>query len=123
MTEEMQELGRRAGAAKSWRWMEGMRWVEWQPGHPYHLNTGRLDYIPGESGMEDYEIPDLSDPATVGCLLALVREAWGEPVAVWYPKSTETCCVGVGRMPVASGRFWQRRTYAASLVAALEAAP
>ena len=23
--------------------------------------------------------PDLSDPATLGCLLALVREAWGEP--------------------------------------------
>ena len=24
-------------------------------------------------------VPDLRDPATLGCLLALVREAWGDP--------------------------------------------
>ena len=24
-------------------------------------------------------LPDLTDPATLGCLLALVREAWGNP--------------------------------------------
>jgi hypothetical protein len=26
-------------------------------------------------------VPDLTDPATLGCLLALVREAWGDPAA------------------------------------------
>ena len=31
------------------------------------------------------ELPDLTDPATLGCLLALVREAWGDPYL---------CCVG-----------------------------
>lgn len=29
--------------------------------------------------VNDTSIPDLSDPATLGCLLVLVREAWGEP--------------------------------------------
>jgi hypothetical protein len=28
--------------------------------------------------VEDF-VPDLTDPATLGCLLALVREAWRDP--------------------------------------------
>ena len=82
----------------------------------------KVDRCQRDGQMMVGRLPDLTDPATLGCLLALVREAWGKPVAVWYPKSTETCCVGVGRMPIAQGRFWQRPSKVAALVAALEAA-
>ena len=120
----MKKLAKRAVACKHWRWMPGMlngrdgsrhmgglQWA-WQDPYRHHA-----------LGIEIDDWPDLSDDGTLGCLRALVREAWGKPVAVWWPKNTETCCVGVGRMPIASGRCWQRRTEAEALLAALEAAP
>jgi hypothetical protein len=65
------------------------------------------------------ELPDLNDPATVGCLLALVREAWGDPRA--YVRAgygwewiTDYC---VEELPPGG------ETEAEALVAALEAAP
>lgn len=81
MTDDMIKLGKRAVACKGWRWMRGMNtttddtfiafsdcdeayWLA----HPD--DPCEVDPI---AGM----IPDLSDPATLGCLLALVREAWG----------------------------------------------
>ena len=68
--------------------------------------------------------PDLSDPATLGCLLALVEEAWECPAdfsfegAYWLDAHTKE-------------RVWLRanvdafeaKTRAEALVAALEAAP
>ena len=67
-------------------------------------------------------LPDLTDPATVGCLLALVREAWGAP------------CLYVGLLPARWGVWTSQNlplhecvgkglTEAEALVAALEAAP
>ena len=42
--------------------------------HPDSLNPIRVDFAP------DMIIDlDTRDPATVGCLLALVRHAWGDP--------------------------------------------
>ena len=100
----LEELGRRAVACKHWRWMEGMQ-VE-----PLRFRVVWLteDMI-GESDQTSYFwknvpdiYPDLSDPATLGCLLALVREAWKGNVAPVYPDSDEALT---------------------NLVAALEAAP
>jgi hypothetical protein len=60
-------------------------------------------------------LPDLTDLATLGCLLALVRVAWGDPSlhisrgrSGWHPN-----CAGLGRYA----------TEAEALVAALESAP
>jgi hypothetical protein len=76
----LEDLGRRAVACKHWRWMDGMVTF----------------------GFVGEDVPDLSDPATLGCLLALVREAWKGNVAPVYPDSDEALT---------------------KLVAALEAAP
>ena len=79
-----EDLGRRAVACEGWRWMPGMlarRWVELAAG--LCLNRLRL----GESWNGRHEVetsawPDFRDPATVGCLLALVREKRGVPSLV-----------------------------------------
>ena len=78
MTEEQIALARRAVACKRWRWMPGMRAV------------GRNNFPAAWFRVEKFNrrfpddwtaaLPDLQDPATLGCLLALVREAWGNPL-------------------------------------------
>lgn len=74
------DLGRRAVACKHWRWMPGMlvggRVIDgacphqWANGNPWRQERNNIIILPDE-------LPDLSDPATLGCLLHLVREAWG----------------------------------------------
>jgi len=34
--------------------------------------------VPGEGHIDSADLPDLTDPATLGCLLHLVREHWGD---------------------------------------------
>ena len=73
-------------------------------------------------------LPDLTDPATLGCLLALVREAWGDPrlVAIYcepaHPGQSEGWAVqrADNRMPVVGE---DHATEAEALVAALEVGP
>lgn len=56
------DLGRRALRQPGWRWLKG---------------TVNLHGI---------ALPDFSDPATLGCLLALVREAWDDPSLYLAPR-------------------------------------
>lgn len=76
MTDEMTALSRRAVACRGWRWMPGMRVMPagGMVAAPLRL-TDDYDW-PHDLGLR---LPDLSDPATLGCLLALVREAWRCP--------------------------------------------
>lgn len=134
---ELEELGRRAVACKHWRFLPGMRIVGKNVmGRPMSL---RLLNIPGSEwpefwvaetrnanevsfmkGVEDAGfLPDLSDLATLGCLLALVRIAYGDPsfvvrcvAGLWYEESNKRALVARGS-----------DTEAEALVAALEAAP
>jgi len=76
-------------------------------------------------GLE-YSYPDLTDPATLGCLLALVREAWGWDSAFtchdesgWCVNSGADCDVDLQDEAGDAERYV---TEAAALVAALEAA-
>jgi hypothetical protein len=68
-------------------------------------------------------LPDLTDPATLGCLLALVREASGEPHAYVWPSKNGlwTVYANSGHHPRSLGL--ECDTEAEALVVALEAAP
>lgn len=77
------------------------------------------------SYIVSHELPDLTDPATVGCLLALVREAcskpavtmfWGDYWQVVYASKVEDGCAD-------NEHLGSGDTEAEALVAALEAAP
>jgi len=73
------DLARRAVACRGWRWMPGMLTLPWRDefgdvSHPpWRLRTENwMPFADGHRGA----IPDLTDPATRGCLLELAREAW-----------------------------------------------
>ena len=78
--------------------------------------------------FQDGKIPDLTDPATLGCLLALVREAWG-PEATVSVNISGFWAVGGARIQKGKSAghtinlgIW-KATELEALVAALEVAP
>ena len=125
MTEAQTALLRRVVACRGWRWMPGMlRLRATPPSRRDHLKLeGR---VPDAGDTWDYAawpvIPDVTDAATLGCLLALVREAWGDPAITVVPRGATVwavvCARWLRKKALACGR-----TEAEALVAALEAAP
>lgn len=112
VSSDMEVLARRAVACPLWRWMPGMRWVTPDD------DAGRCDdWQPEGMARPAGALPDLSDPATVGCLLALVRQAWNEPRLHVRPEGS------CWRMWATEPGAMLLPTEAAALVAALEAAP
>jgi hypothetical protein len=95
---------------------------------------GVMGSFPDGDGSAYPVLPDLTDPATLGCLLAIVREAWGQPrltVEMRQPsdRGARACVV----VPYGSEAWETIQWWVASettelieaeaLVAALEAAP
>lgn len=125
------DLARRAVACKGWRWLPGMRGTGSLP-----ANTGRLgDFFRPMPGHVGAFLPDLEDPATLGCLLALVREAYSDPtIGAVQAGDYKTAVAG---LTIPSRSHWlvmragavgldvhkHGDTEAEALVAALEAAP
>ena len=129
--EVLEQLGQRAIACKRWRWMPGMR-------SDKGLRIVRRDddgYVIGYYDNQWYlsecvsgSTPDLTDPATLGCLLALVREAWG-PEATVSVNISSFWAVGGARIQKGKSAghtinlgIW-KLTEVEALVAALEVAP
>jgi hypothetical protein len=130
----LDDLARRAVACKGWRWMPGM----------LATDESRLYRVQDDGTALDIEdtivergwgfglvnmLPDLTDPATMGCLLALVREAWEPHRGADYIASTMHTGSGwgvgarYGSEGVAAIVLPTYETEAEALVAALEAAP
>jgi hypothetical protein len=138
----IEELGRRAVACKHWRWMPGMLVDGIRIDGTCHFVGGLGKPWREEDFREvicDECVPDLSDPATIGCLLALVREAWTRDPEVnhWVSYAVpvfdglETwrvgCILDGAKMfavcNLATMTLVEGKTEAEALVAALEAAP
>lgn len=129
--EQFEELARRAVACKRWRWMPGMLSNK-------DLRVTRCDddgYVVGYYENLSYiaecvsgSTPDLSDPATLGCLLALVRESWGPAASVsvnlsgFWAVGGATVLKGKGKGSSINLGIWKTSEIDA-LVSALEVAP
>jgi hypothetical protein len=118
MTYDMINLAKRAVACKGWRFIGGMRVLDPIGPQPQRIS----DDDEGEaSWRDDYWLPDLTDPATLGCLLALVREARSEPT--YLPTCLDAHDEAWVINPPIPWRQTRYESYASVLVAALEAAP
>lgn len=120
MNPELEELGRRAVACKHWHWMPGMLY-----NHPKDRRDSALRprgpnapiIMCGPGGG----LPIFSDPATLGCLLALVREAWSDQsIGIFRSALYPEWCVLIQKGGL---QGFHAPTDAGALVAALEAAP
>ena len=114
--EDIEQLGRRAVACPRWRWMDGMLYKQ--------NGVGVRPVIATAPIIQGGGLPDLTDPATLGCLLALVREAWGNPNIhmVWLIGGFDTWQLWNTERPILAPLL-KFHTEAAALVAALEVAP
>ena len=96
------------------------------PGVHYRLRVTEINDS-GDGMREGGFVPVLDDPATLGCLLALVREAWTSPHAsVLSPKAHDSKHPGlIGKWVVRSGGVlcFSGATEAEALIVALEDAP
>ncbi len=128
------ELEKRALTCRGWRWMPGMLVsdgvsVAWR----VHHDGARLVAVPNVPGWAPMPLdgeehldmfPVLTDPATLGCLLALVREAWGDPsLSVLFDHDGCKWRVGRWEDDGLALRCRHADTESEALVAALEAAP
>ena len=120
-------LARRAVACPRWRWLPGMltddgTTVCSQSDDGYLLVAGSEGSCVSWWPIGGH-LPDLADPATLGCLLALVREAHECPEAHVYFADVTRLFVVRWRARGGGLRSVDARTEAEALLAALEVAP
>ena len=133
MTEHQIALARRVVAAPGWRWMRGMRIANTKfasvvavcDGAPCGAEEGATCDDNAAVWLDDWTtatlLPDLADPATLGCLLALVRQQWGMPNLAAVRKDG-AWMLWAGGLPDGLYRL-RSATELEALILALEATP
>ena len=107
------ELAERAVACKHWQWLAGMAVLNPDMPNIWYPRIG------GErTPQHRFLLPRLSDPATLGCLLTLVRDAHRDAYAYASFHDDGWGVFDWGDLLIAEGRSEQE-----ALVKALEAAP
>ncbi len=134
-------IAQRFVACKRWEWLPGMLTgtglrvdgvgykgrpmrVVWGTGLDSWTRQRTECYDSPSDGTHD--VPDLNDDATRGCVLGLVRKAWGEPRAYAFPRVTRpgwSCVVYTTIRGIYGPHQFEAATEAEALFAALEAAP
>jgi hypothetical protein len=106
------ELGRRAVACKGWRWLPGMR-------------TDLRERVPEDDDPYDSHpdswadaIPDLSDPATLGCLVFSLLPSLGYYLRL--SRYLNGCCSGWWNHRRATARHMAQTPIAEVAIMALE---
>jgi hypothetical protein len=127
--DEAKALGLRAVVCPGWRLVpgvvdcDGVRVLRVGE-HTIDAFDPRANGIGGQVVMRAERLgpPDFRDPATLGCLLELVREVWDDP---WlHVENWEDGWTAMGQTEAMSGALTAMcHTEAEALVAAMEAAP
>jgi hypothetical protein len=125
----IEKLARSAVACRAWRWMPGMLTMDAlrvvrvdTDGHALGWRAGGYVWA-----LNADSLPDLSDPATLGCLLELVRDAWEGDISTsklrYAINVPPWCAEHEGGGAEDPSRAFYGSTEAEALVVALEAAP
>ncbi len=131
MTPEQEALGRRAVACPGWRWLRGCPWERPPSGAPD--DGGDRGITDGANAPPDGALPDLSEPAAVGCVEALACDALGTNLVHVSGIYTDWVVRNLSGFPLCpngnwdssrpqSGRYAVGRSKVGAWVAALEAA-
>ena len=123
------ELARRFVACKGWRWLPGMLTTCGNRVYDVGTYAYAIDPVSTDADNGNYMgkwLPDLSDAATRGCILELVRKAWGDPYLhcqyIIAELNQPDCWMAIADCGMARREF-VGQTEAEALLAALEAAP
>jgi hypothetical protein len=83
--EALDTLAKRVTACKQWRWMPGMLCI-WPNGDEWRVGQIKIADEDGETCSHlrilDTASPNLEDPATIGCLEALVMGAYDDRIVI-----------------------------------------